>query len=73
MTRPPADVGMRASEIDTPALVVDLDAYERNLDRMAAFFAGKAVRLRPHATTHKCPVVALHQVARGPSAPAARR
>ncbi|MBI3455259.1 MAG: DSD1 family PLP-dependent enzyme [Candidatus Rokubacteria bacterium] len=65
MTRPPADVGMPVAEIDTPALLVDLDAYERNLDRMAAFFAGRPVRLRPHAKTHKCPVVALHQIARG--------
>jgi 3-hydroxy-D-aspartate aldolase len=65
MTRPPAEVGMPVAEIETPALVVDLDAYERNLDRMAAHFAGQPVRLRPHAKTHKSPVVALHQVARG--------
>ncbi len=64
-TRPPADVGMPVTEIDTPALVVDLDAYERNLDRMAASLAGTRLRLRPHAKTHKSPVVALHQVARG--------
>jgi D-serine deaminase-like pyridoxal phosphate-dependent protein len=56
---------MAVEEIDTPALVVDLDAYERNLDRMAASLAGTPVRLRGHAKTHKCPVVALHQVARG--------
>jgi D-serine deaminase-like pyridoxal phosphate-dependent protein len=64
-TRPPADVGMRVADIDTPALVVDLDAYERNLDRMAASLAATPVRLRGHAKTHKCPVVALHQMARG--------
>jgi 3-hydroxy-D-aspartate aldolase len=64
-TRPPADVGMSVAEIDTPALVVDLDAYEHNLDRMAASLAGTSVRLRGHAKTHKCPVVALHQIARG--------
>jgi D-serine deaminase-like pyridoxal phosphate-dependent protein len=40
MTRPPADVGMAADQIDTPALLVDLDAYERNLDRMAASSRG---------------------------------
>ena len=65
MTRPPADVGTPADQIDTPALVVDLDAYEKNLDRMAAQVRGRPVRLRPHAKTHKCPVVALHQIARG--------
>ena len=48
-TRPPADVGMPVAEIDTPALLVDLDAYERNLDRMAASLAGTPVRLRGHA------------------------
>jgi 3-hydroxy-D-aspartate aldolase len=64
-TRPPADIGMPAAEIDTPALVVDLDAYERNLDRMAASLAGTRLRLRPHAKTHKSPVVGLQQMARG--------
>jgi D-serine deaminase-like pyridoxal phosphate-dependent protein len=65
MTRPPADVGMAVADIDTPALVVDLDAYEENLNRMAAALAGTPVRLRGHAKTHKCAVVALHQIARG--------
>ena len=64
-TRPPAEVGMPVAEIDTPALVVDLDAYEHNLDLMAATLRGTAVRLRGHAKTHKCPTVALHQIARG--------
>ena len=36
MQPPPAIPGMREDEIDTPALVVDLDAFEDNLDRMAA-------------------------------------
>jgi 3-hydroxy-D-aspartate aldolase len=65
IARPPADVGTPVGEIDTPALVVELPAYERNLDRMAASLAGTGVRLRGHAKTHKCPVVALHQIARG--------
>jgi 3-hydroxy-D-aspartate aldolase len=63
--RAPAAVGMAVADIDTPALVVELDAYEHNLDLMAASLAGKPVRLRGHAKTHKCPVVALHQIARG--------
>jgi D-serine deaminase-like pyridoxal phosphate-dependent protein len=64
-TRPPADVGIPLADVDTPALVVELEAYERNLDRMAASLAGTPARLRGHAKTHKCPVVALHQIARG--------
>ena len=61
----PADAGMPVDAIETPALVVDLDAYERNLDRMAAILAGKPMRLRPHAKTHKSPEIALDQIARG--------
>jgi D-serine deaminase-like pyridoxal phosphate-dependent protein len=64
-TRPPADAGDAVEDIDTPALVVDLDAFERNLDRMAASLAGTSLRLRPHAKTHKSPIVAHQQLARG--------
>ncbi len=64
-TNPPAEIGMPLDEVDTPALVVDLDAFERNLARLPARIAGSAVRLRPHAKTHKCPVIALKQMALG--------
>jgi 3-hydroxy-D-aspartate aldolase len=63
--RPPAEIGMPLDEVDTPALVIDLDAFERNLRRLPERIAGRAVRLRPHAKTHKCPVIALQQVAEG--------
>lgn len=62
---PPATPGMREEEIDTPALVLDLDAFEYNLDRMAALIAGSGARLRAHAKTHKSPVIAALQAARG--------
>ena len=62
---PPAAVAMAFSEIDTPALVVDLDAFERNLQRMADFAHRAGVRVRPHAKTHKSPVIALKQIALG--------
>ena len=62
---PPAEVGAPFSEIDTPALIVDLDAFERNLDTMAATVRKFGVRLRPHAKTHKSPLVAAQQIARG--------
>jgi D-serine deaminase-like pyridoxal phosphate-dependent protein len=51
--------------IDTPALVVDLDALERNIARMAAHAAQHRVRLRPHAKTHKCAHIAKLQMAAG--------
>jgi D-threonine aldolase len=59
----PARVGDDVAAIDTPALVLDLPAFERNLDRMAQ--ATHRVRLRPHAKAHKCPDIAKLQVARG--------
>ena len=62
---PPAVPGMREDEIDTPALVVDLDAFEYNLDRMATLLAPTGVKLRAHAKTHKSPVIAKLQMARG--------
>ncbi len=61
-TRPPAEIGMKLDEVDTPALIVDLDAFERNLRRLADRIAGTGVRLRAHAKTHKCPIIALKQM-----------
>ena len=51
--------------VDTPALMLDLDAFERNLQRMADALRGRGVRLRAHAKSHKCPEIALRQVALG--------
>jgi D-serine deaminase-like pyridoxal phosphate-dependent protein len=64
-TRPPAEIGMSLDEVDTPALIVDLDVFERNLKRLADRVASLGVRLRPHAKTHKCPVIALKQIELG--------
>jgi D-serine deaminase-like pyridoxal phosphate-dependent protein len=62
---PPALPGMREEDIDTPALVIDLDAFEHNLDTMAALLAPTGTKLRAHAKTHKSPVIAHLQMARG--------
>jgi 3-hydroxy-D-aspartate aldolase len=62
---PPAAPGMRLADVDTPALIVDLDAFERNLRRMADAVGQAGVRLRPHAKTHKSPEVARRQMALG--------
>src|SRR5437764_7998654 len=53
------------SEILTPALVVDLPALERNIARMAAFFAARPCKLRPHFKAHKTPEIARRQLAAG--------
>src|SRR5476651_2854964 len=62
---PPAQPGMREDEVDTPALLIDLDAFEYNLDRMAGLLAPTGARLRAHAKTHKSAVIAQLQMARG--------
>src|ERR1700722_2427932 len=51
--------------LDTPALVVDLDALERNIAAMAAHARAAGVALRPHAKTHKSLRIAELQVAAG--------
>ncbi len=52
-------------DLPTPALVLDLDRLEANLDRMAERAAALGVRLRPHLKTHKCVEIARLQQQRG--------
>jgi D-serine deaminase-like pyridoxal phosphate-dependent protein len=54
-----ASIGLRVDLIDTPSLVVDLDAMERNIQRMADFARKHRVRWRPHAKMHKSAEIAL--------------
>lgn len=64
--RPPAAPGQPYADIDTPALVVDLDAYERNLKRLSERVARyPGIVHRAHAKTHKSPIIARHQMAHG--------
>ncbi len=58
-------IGTSLSEVDTPSLILDLEAFERNLDKMDASLAGRKIKLRPHAKSHKCPDIALRQIRRG--------
>jgi 3-hydroxy-D-aspartate aldolase len=62
---PPARIGDAIADVDTPALLLDLDAFEHNLDTMVRVTAGSGMRLRPHAKSHKCPQIALAQMQRG--------
>ena len=57
--------GLPEAELDTPALVVDLDALERNLDRMAGAARAAGIALRPHVKTHKSVAIARMQLERG--------
>jgi len=56
---------MSIDTLATPALLLDLDTLERNLDRMAARADALDVRLRPHIKTHKCPEIGELQRHRG--------
>jgi len=56
---------MRISEIDTPAVIVDLDIMERNLQRVANYGRENGLKLRPHTKTHKSPLLAKRQLALG--------
>ena len=56
---------MHVSEIDTPALVVDLDVMERNLRRVADYTRQHDLRLRPHTKTHKSTRIGSRQLQLG--------
>ncbi|MFN7086106.1 MAG: DSD1 family PLP-dependent enzyme [Burkholderiales bacterium] len=61
----PAAPGMPLAEVDTPCLILDLDAFERNLVRLNESLAGRGIAVRPHAKSHKCPEIALRQITLG--------
>src|SRR5438309_4296357 len=65
MQQPLARVGDSVANVATPALVIDLDAMERNLQGMAVYARSHAVRLRPHAKMHKSAAIAKAQIAAG--------
>ena len=58
-------IGTPAEELDTPALVVDLDVMERNIETLHSFFRESKVKVRPHVSCHQCPNIARLQLAAG--------
>jgi len=56
---------MKLHEIPTPALVVDVPAMQRNIERAASFFAARSCKLRPHFKAHKTIEIARRQLAAG--------
>ncbi|MFP6870974.1 MAG: DSD1 family PLP-dependent enzyme [Nitrospinota bacterium] len=58
-------IGTPVRGLDTPALLIDLDAMERNLQKMADRLAGGGLRLRAHSKTHKSPILARKQMELG--------
>lgn len=66
LTLPPAALpGDALAQVDTPSLVLDLEAFEANLRAMQAWADRHGVNLRPHGKAHKCPEIARRQIALG--------
>lgn len=61
----PAEPGMALEDVCTPALIIELDAFERNVKCLGEFIEAKGVRLRAHAKTHKSADIALYQMEHG--------
>ncbi len=61
----PAVVGMDEADIQTPCLVIDLDAFERNVEKMRAHCEKMGVRHRVHGKMHKSADVAHYQIEHG--------
>lgn len=61
----PAEVGMSLDQVSTPALIVDLDAFEKNVETMRQFVERQGIRHRVHAKTHKSADIALYQIDKG--------
>ena len=58
-------IGRHREEVVTPALILDLDAARRNIDKMARWLEGKPAKIRPHIKVHKSPELARMQIEAG--------
>ena len=56
-------VGTPVEELDTPALIVDLDVLDKNIETVHSFFESSQAKLRPHVEAHRCPAIAHKQLA----------
>ena len=65
MPKQTEQIGIKKSEIDTPVLLVDFDALEYNVGKMADHFLAANKNLRPHSKSHKTPEIAKMQLAAG--------
>ena len=57
--------GTPVEELDTPCLILDLDALDHNMDVMASYYESRHSKLRGHSKNHKTPAIALRQIRRG--------
>ena len=61
----PAEIGMDLAQVQTPALIVDLDVFEKNVATLKQRLQAAGVRLRAHAKTHKSVDIARYQLEHG--------
>ena len=59
------DYGVRLNDLPTPQVLIDRHRLTHNIDRVQQLASAAGMRLRPHAKTHKSPVIAKMQIARG--------
>jgi 3-hydroxy-D-aspartate aldolase len=57
--------GIGKDDLPTPALLLDLDLLESNIEKMSQHAKASSIRLRPHAKTHKCAEIARRQIGAG--------
>ncbi len=58
-------VGRPLADLDTPALLLDLDAFDHNVATMAGRLSARGVQWRPHAKGHKTPAIAMEEIRAG--------
>ena len=58
-------IGTPTEELDTPSLIVDVDALDHNISMVASFFENTCAKLRPHVEAHRTPAIAHKQLAAG--------
>ena len=61
----PAQVGMNLADVMTPTLIIDLEAFEHNVELLRQRLESAGVRLRAHSKTHKSVDIARYQIDHG--------
>ena len=56
---------MNYKDLETPALLIDLDLMDKNIKRMSDYFSTRSAKLRPHVKNHKTPIIALKEIKAG--------
>lgn len=58
---------MKINDLETPALIIDKNAFEANMDKMDELLRNTSMKLRPHYKSNKCSEIAKIQISKGAS------